>query len=91
VPSRVVALIDSLEERGLVARSRSRSDRRSYELHLTGQGEGTLRQLRRIAEEHETELLAPLTEAQAAQLRDLLARLAAGNDLDQEVHEHTAR
>jgi len=91
VPSRVVALIDSLEERGLVARSRSSSDRRSYELHLTGQGERTLRQLGRIAEEHEAELLAPLTEAQAAQLRDLLARLAAGNDLDQEVHQHTAR
>jgi DNA-binding MarR family transcriptional regulator len=91
VPSRVVALIDSLEERGLVARSRSSSDRRSYELHLTGQGERTLRQLGRIAEEHEAELLAPLTEAQAAQLRDLLARLAADNDLDQEVHQHTAR
>ena len=91
VPSRVVALIDSLEARGLVARSRSTSDRRSYELRLTERGARTLGRLRRIAEEHEAELLKPLTDTEATQLRELLTRLAAGHGLDSDLHQRTAR
>src|SRR3954463_8720112 len=41
VPSRIVMLIDGLEQRGLVSRTRSSTDRRNYELHLTAEG-GTL-------------------------------------------------
>jgi DNA-binding MarR family transcriptional regulator len=91
VPSRVVALIDALETRGLVARSRNTSDRRSYELRLTEQGARTLERLRRIAEEHEAELLRPLNDDEAAQLRQLLARLVAGHGLDTDLHQHTGR
>jgi DNA-binding MarR family transcriptional regulator len=86
VPSRVVALIDSLEER-----ARSTSDRRSYELRLTEQGARTLGRLRRIAEEHEAQLLEPLTDDEAAQLRELLTRLAAGHRLDSDLHQRTGR
>lgn len=86
VPSRVVSLIDSLQERGLVERVRSRTDRRNYELHLTARGKEVLRELRRIAEEHEADLLSPLTEEQALQLEHLLARLASGNELDKDLH-----
>jgi DNA-binding MarR family transcriptional regulator len=90
VPSRVVPLIDSLETRGLVARVRSRTDRRNYELRLTGEGMKVLGQLRGIAERHEAELLAPLTSDESAQLGSLLARLASAHTLDTDLHRDTA-
>lgn len=86
VPSRVVPLIDSMEERGLVERGRSSTDRRNYELRLTVQGTQKLRTLRGIAEQHEAELLAPLTSEQAAQLGSLLAVLAGAHALDTDLH-----
>ncbi|MFH5878733.1 MarR family winged helix-turn-helix transcriptional regulator [Arthrobacter sp. NA-172] len=91
VPSRVVTLIDSLEERGLVERMRSSTDRRHYELHLTEAGERVLSELRGIAEQHEAELLAPLTSEQIAQLDGLLAQLANGHGLDQDLHRDVGR
>ena len=54
VPSRIVSLVDSLESRGLVERTRSNTDRRNYELRLTPSGQEHLVRLRRVAEEHET-------------------------------------
>ncbi|MFD4871420.1 MarR family winged helix-turn-helix transcriptional regulator, partial [Streptomyces sp. NPDC058412] len=42
VPSRVVALIDVLEDKRLVERRRSVEDRRNHELHLTPEGRQTL-------------------------------------------------
>ncbi|WP_410554495.1 MarR family winged helix-turn-helix transcriptional regulator [Arthrobacter globiformis] len=86
VPSRVVSLIDSLQERGLVERVRSSTDRRNYELHLTDAGQRVLHDLRGIAEKHEKELLAPLSGEQAAQFELLLAQLADGHGLDPDLH-----
>ena len=91
VPSRVVALIDSLQARGLVERERSRTDRRNYELRLTVEGAQVLLQLREIAEAHESELLAPLTGEQTAQLGSLLAQLADANCLDRDIHRDAGR
>lgn len=91
VPSRVVSLIDSLEERGLVERVRSSTDRRNYELHLTEAGNRVLRELRGIAEQHEAEVLAPLTGEQIAQLGQLLALLANGHGLDRDLHRDVGR
>ena len=89
VPSRVVPLIDSLEARGLVARVRSSTDRRNYELRLTAEGTKVLGALRGIAERHEAEILAPLTSEQSAQLGILLARLASVHALDTDLHRDT--
>jgi DNA-binding MarR family transcriptional regulator len=86
VPSRVVPLIDSLQGRGLVDRTRSSTDRRNYELHLTDAGQQVLHELRGIAEQHEAELLAPLTGDQAVQLGVLLAQLADAHGLDRDLH-----
>lgn len=38
-PSTVVGIIDRLEEKGLVARQRSRADRRQVQIGITGEGE----------------------------------------------------
>ncbi|MGO4586209.1 MarR family winged helix-turn-helix transcriptional regulator [Arthrobacter sp. 2RAF6] len=91
VPSRVVSLIDSLQERGLVERVRSSTDRRNYELLLTDAGKRVLRELRGIAEQHEAELLAPLTDEQITQLGELLAQLATGHGLDPDIHRDLHR
>lgn len=91
VPSRIVSLVDSLETRGLVERSRSTTDRRNYELRLTPSGQEHLARLRRVAEQHETELLASLTPEEAAQLHNLLQVLAAAHTLDPDLHQETGR
>jgi DNA-binding MarR family transcriptional regulator len=91
VPSRVVPLLDSLETRGLVERVRSSTDRRNYELHLTADGTELLGRLRVVAQEHEGELLAPLTAEQSDELARLLALLAEGNGVDVEAHRDTGR
>jgi len=89
VPSRIVPLIDSLETRGLVERTRSSTDRRNYELHLTPDGTAMLGRLRAVARDHEGELLAALSEEQVDQLQGLLALLAEGNGLDKDIHRET--
>ncbi|QWG20718.1 MarR family winged helix-turn-helix transcriptional regulator [Bradyrhizobium sediminis] len=51
--ARLVHLLDSLEERNLVKRVPSRTDRRSHALHLTPGGQASLRQFKLLAAEHE--------------------------------------
>jgi DNA-binding MarR family transcriptional regulator len=89
VPSRVVPLIDSLEQRSLVARQRSTSDRRNYELRLTDEGQTLLAALRTAAEQHERTLLSGLSADDAQQLEALLARIATEHGLDADLHSHT--
>lgn len=74
--TRMVFLVDELEELGLVERRRNPSDRRSHALYLTGQGLATVDQVRAVTAEHEAEMGAGLTEAQRAQLVSLLRVLA---------------
>lgn len=54
--SSVTPLIQELEQRGLVKRQRSRTDRRSVTLTLTAAGEGTLHRLEAHAAEHDRKL-----------------------------------
>jgi DNA-binding MarR family transcriptional regulator len=91
VPSRIVPLIDSLESRGLVDRKRSSTDRRNNDLTLTDAGRTLLMALRVIAEQHEAELLAPLTPEQSEQLELLLAQLADSAALDTDLHRDLGR
>ena len=86
VPSRVVVLIDSLESRGLVERTRSTTDRRNYQLSLTEPGVALMQQLRAVSEEHDQAVLGTLTDAQREQLHGLLSRLAETRNVDTEVH-----
>jgi DNA-binding MarR family transcriptional regulator len=85
-PSRLVALVDDLEERGLVERRRNPGDRRNYELHLTAAGHQAMTGLDQAAAEHEQAISAPLTPAERAELNALLAKLAAGHGLVPGIH-----
>jgi DNA-binding MarR family transcriptional regulator len=86
MPSRMVALIDELESKGIIERRRSVEDRRNYALHMTQRGHEILRDLSRIAAEHEESLCAALSKEERAQLRDLCRRIAEEQGLTPGVH-----
>jgi DNA-binding MarR family transcriptional regulator len=83
---RLVALIDELEDRGLVARERDPGDRRNYAISLTDEGRRSLTELARVAQEHELAITAGLGDAERAQLLELLRRLAEEQNLPPGVH-----
>lgn len=71
----MVTLIDELERLGLVERRTSPTDRRTYHVTLTSQGQVVLAQASEQAEIAESEFLTPLTAAEREQLRTFLQRL----------------
>jgi DNA-binding MarR family transcriptional regulator len=86
LPSRLVALIDELESKGLLERRAHESDRRRYALHVTEEGKSTLQAIGRVAREHQQSLLAALSEEDQAVLADLLQRVADQQGLTKGVH-----
>ncbi|WP_051162770.1 MarR family winged helix-turn-helix transcriptional regulator [Nocardia brevicatena] len=86
VPSRVVVLIDGLEKKGLVARSRSTRDRRTHELRLTGEGQTVMRQMREIGAAHEGDMTTALSKVEREELARLLGKVAASLGLTPNVH-----
>jgi DNA-binding MarR family transcriptional regulator len=85
-PSRMVALIDELEERGLVERRANPSDRRAHALHLTPAGRKLLDKAWKVALEHEKQVSEALEPAEREQLLTLLGRIAAAQGLTTGVH-----
>jgi DNA-binding MarR family transcriptional regulator len=73
--STLVAMIDLLESRGLVARTPSATDRRSHALKLTRQGEAFLKAMQPRLQRHEAEIARNLSAAERRQLMELLARI----------------
>jgi DNA-binding MarR family transcriptional regulator len=90
-PSRMVGLVDDLEQRGLVERRRNPSDRRANALHLTAAGKRMLARAKTIAGDWEDRLCAGLNAQERAALLDLLRRVADGHDLPIGVHPGLAR
>jgi len=84
--SRIVGLVDRLEERGWIERRTSDEDRRTHALHVTPAGRAVLDQMAAISAEHEEALTAGLGPADRATLRDLLERIAAAQGLAAGVH-----
>lgn len=74
--STVVALIDRFEERKLATREVSPFDRRSHALRLTAAGQKMMNDLIPLVHEHERVIAAKLTQAEQAQLIELLGRIA---------------
>jgi len=86
VPSRLVALLDELEARGLTERRKTPGDRRSYALHLTDKGRSTLGMVGRVSREHQQAMLQALSDDERRQLADLLQRIADEQGLTRGVH-----
>jgi DNA-binding MarR family transcriptional regulator len=85
-PSRIVTLVDSLEQRGLVRRRADPADRRVRTLYLTEEGRGMVQRLAVVSDEHEDGLSEGLAPGEREQLIGLLAKVAAGLGLSRTVH-----
>jgi DNA-binding MarR family transcriptional regulator len=90
-PSRMVAMVDHLEEAGLLERRPDPDDRRVRNLHLTRKGRSTLERAFKVAIDFETELCSGLDAAEREQLIDLLQKLQAGHVRLRGVHPGLSR
>ena len=75
-----VALIDSLERRGLAERRSAPRDRRSHALHLTDAGKAAVRRLNRMVDKLEAGMIRRIGRDRRAVLLELLHRLADNED-----------
>lgn len=85
-PSRFVAFIDAIEERGLVERRRNPKDRRFQDLYLAPKGEEAMRGLAEAALAHEEALCTGLDPQERIALAALLRRIAEAQQLTAGVH-----
>jgi DNA-binding MarR family transcriptional regulator len=85
-PSRMVALVDHLEEGGLLERRPDLEDRRVRGLHLTKKGRAVLDRAGKIAIDYETQLCAGINREERELLIDLLQKLQAGQTVLRGVH-----
>jgi DNA-binding MarR family transcriptional regulator len=84
--SRMVAIVDELEQRGLVERRPHPSDRRIRTLYLTGEGRKLLARARQIATEHEQELSRGMSAAERRRLIALLQNIVEEQGIGRGVH-----
>jgi DNA-binding MarR family transcriptional regulator len=84
--SRMVGLVDTLEQRGLVERRANPRDRRARALYLTEEGRRVLEQAFGLAVGHERAVTAGLSDDEQAQLLGLLRRLDLARELVPGVH-----
>ena len=74
-PRNLVALLDQLEQQGLVKRAARPGDRRVRSVSLSAKGRARMRRLARAGARVEREFLAALTPSEQATLRALLRKL----------------
>ena len=84
--SRLVAILDALESRKLIARTPNPDDRRLYSLRLTPRGTDTLAEIGKIAQTHNELMSSGLKPSEAEQLAALLQKIAAAQGLTPKVH-----
>jgi len=89
-PSRMVALIDELEERALVERRPNPEDRRARALFLTEAGRDTLGRATSVGMAHEAAVCSVLQRGEREQLIDMLQRIAGSQGLQPGVHPELA-
>jgi DNA-binding MarR family transcriptional regulator len=87
----VVALVDKVELKKLVRRSRSDTDRRAYLLSLTAKGERVARAATTTVNAVEEDFFAPLDAKERSDLRSLSMRLLAEPGAIANAHAATRR
>jgi DNA-binding MarR family transcriptional regulator len=85
-PSRMVALVDELEQRDLVERRPNPEDRRVRALFLTAKGKRCLKRGREIARRHEEELTTGMTSTDRKRLLALLQKIVDEQAIGKGVH-----
>jgi len=90
-PSRLVAILDELENRSLLERKPHSEDRRQYSLHLTANGRDALADIGRIGREHQDALCTALSPDEREQLAELLKKIADQQGLTPGVHPGYSR
>jgi DNA-binding MarR family transcriptional regulator len=85
-PSRMVALVDELEQRALVERRPHPTDRRVRALYLTAKGRKTLARGREIAAAHEQELTKGMAAADRKRLTQLLQKIVDEQTIGRGIH-----
>jgi DNA-binding MarR family transcriptional regulator len=74
--ARLVHLLNSLEQRKLVKRVPSATDRRSHALHLTSHGQDSLRKFKQLAAEHERHVAERIGKENRQRLLQILSGFA---------------
>jgi DNA-binding MarR family transcriptional regulator len=82
----MVALVDELEQRGLVERRPNPDDRRVRALYLTRKGRNALARGREIATEHEEALTQGMNNADRKRLVGLLQKIVDEQAIGKGVH-----
>ncbi|MDB5393698.1 MAG: marR family transcriptional regulator [Rhodospirillales bacterium] len=90
-PSRLVAMADELERRGLVHRVRDEQDRRSHRITLTTGGDEQLAIIAREARHHKNDVLTALSAEEQGQLAEFLRRIAIQQGLRRGIHPGLSR
>jgi len=85
-PSRLVAIVDEMEELGLVRREANSDDRRQYALEVTARGREALGEIGAVARRHNETLLRALSLEERTVLVGLLERIAGDQGLIPGVH-----
>lgn len=71
----MMAIVDRLQDRHLLFRIRSKTDRRRQELYLTNEGRAALDEALRLIRDHEARFTQRFTAAELQQLLGFLARI----------------
>lgn len=85
-PSRMVGLVDELEQLGLVERRPHPTDRRVRALYLTAKGRETLERGREIAKTHERDLTKGMPAVDRKRLTEYLQKIVDEQTIGRGIH-----
>jgi DNA-binding MarR family transcriptional regulator len=77
----IVKVLDRLVDKGLITRTRSKTDRRINHLHVTTKGTQVLREIHPMLARSDKRILAPLSESDQRKFMEMLSRLVQVNNI----------